>query len=538
MKRVVLCLLVLLILAGGGGTLFASGSSSSNAPAAASQTKTPVGQYPIDTDVTLRYWVQLHANISPNYTNLGDTPFYKELFKRTGVKISFEHPPSNAVSEAYNVMLASGDLPDIIEYNFTIYPGGPEKAIYDEIILKLNDVIDKFAPNLKARLKSNSQWDKLVKTDDGSYYVFPFIRGDPKLLYTQGLMMRKDWLDDLGLQPPQTIQEWHDVLVAFRDKKGATAPFTMAWSNRGRMFMPGFGILNEMFISADDKKVHFGPMENGYRRWLETMAQWYKEGLIDKDVMTVTAAQINTKMSTNVSGAAVGSIQSGMGLWTTTARPNNPRYMITALQYPVLNRNDKLVYSVATQPYAADSAAISATSKNAEIAARFLDFGYGTLGNLVYNFGTEGESYTMRNNQPFYTPFIMGGTDKKWPLAQAIGAWARGNMAGPFIQDPRYIDQYYDQPEQTAALSTFALQGAENFMLPASVSPTQAESREYASIINEINTYTAERASRWVLGTDPINDTTWNEYVSALRRMNIDRAIAIQNAALDRFNKR
>jgi len=536
MKRVVLCVLVLLVLAG--GTVFAGGSSSSSTPAASSATKTPVGQYPVETDVTLTYWVQLHNNINPNYTNLGDTPFYKELLKRTGIKVKFEHPPSNAVAEAYNVMLASLDLPDIIEYNWTTYPGGPEKAISDGIVTRLNDAIDKWAPNLKAVLKANPAWDKWVKTDESSYYVFPFIRGDPKLLYTQGLMIRKDWLDDLGLQIPQTIQEWHDALVAFRDKKGATAPFTMTWSNRGRMFMPGFGILNDFYISADDKKVHFGPMENGYRRWLETMAQWYKEGILDKDIMTVTAAQQNTKMTTGVSGASVGSIQSGMGVWTTTARPNTPRYLINAVQYPVLNRGDKLVYSVATQPYAADSAAISATTKNLEIATRFLDFGYGTQGNLVYNFGTEGESYTMQGGKPVYTPFVMGGTDKKWPLAQAIAAWARGNMAGPFIQDPRYLDQYYDQPEQTAALSIYALQGAENYMLPASVKPTTAESSEYASITTEINTFVAERASRWVLGTDPITDATWNDYINTLRRMNIDRALAMQNAALDRFNKR
>jgi len=328
------------------------------------------------------------------------------------------------------------------------------------------------------------------------------------------------------------------VLVAFRDRKGATAPFTMTWSNRGRMFMPGFGILNDWFINADDKKVHYGPMENGYRRWLETMAQWYREGLIDKDIMTVTAAQQNTKMITGVSGASVGSIQSGMGVWTSTARPDTPRYLINAVQYPVLNRGDRLLYSVATQPYAADSAAISASSKNVEIAARFLDFGYGAEGNLVYNFGTLGESYTMQGNNPVYTPYILKDWAGKSSLAYAIASYARGNMAGPFIQDPRYLDQYYDQPEQTAALSIYALQGAENYMFPSSATPTQAESREFQSIMTEINTYMAEKASRWVLGTDPINDATWNDYVSTLRRMNIDRALAIQNAAIDRLNKR
>jgi len=537
MKRLISCVLLLLVLA---GAVFASGSSSSqNAPATGSTTRTPVGQYPIETDVTLRYWLALHNNMAANFTNLADTPFAKELVKRTGIKVTFEHPPAGNVADAFSLMVASGDdIPDIIEYNWQTIVGGPEKAISDGIILSLNSVIDRFAPNLKATLRSNPEWDRLVKTDDGNYYVFPFIRGDDKLLYSQGLMIRKDWLDELGLQPPQTIQEWHDVLVAFRDRKNAASPFTQVWSNRGKMFLPSFGVLENLYVNADDKRVHYGNMETGYRRWLETMAQWYREGLIDKDIVTVTTAQQNQKMTTGVSGATVASVGSGMGTWTTAARPGNSKYEIMALQYPVLNRGDRLIYATPSQRYSGqDSAAISAMSKNVEIAARFLDFGYGTQGSLVYNFGTEGESYTMRSGKPFYTPFIMNGTDKNWPLAQAMSAWARGPMAGPFVQDVGYIEQYYVEPEQAQALLNYTLRAADTYLLP-SVTPTQAESREYATIMQEINTYVAEKTARWVLGTDPINDTTWNEYLTTLRRMGIDRALAIQNAALDRFNRR
>ena len=538
MKKLIPCLLLLLLA---GGAAFAGGSSaasSASAPAAAA-TSTPLGQYPINTNVNLRYWLVLHGNMSPNYTNMADTPFGKELLKRTGVKVTFEHPPANAVPEAFNLMIASGDdIPDIIEYNWVTLVGGPEKAIGDGTILRLNDAIDKWAPSLKAFLKSNPDYDRMVKTDDGGYYVFPFIRGDEKLLYSQGLMIRKDWLDELGLQPPQTIQEWHDVLAAFRDKKGVT-PFTMVYSsNRGRMFIPGFGILDGMYIGASDKKVHFGNIEAGYRSWIETMAQWYKEGLIDKDIATLTSAQQNTKMVSGTAGATVASVGSGMGVWTDAARPTNPKYEIMALQYPVLNKGDKLVYSIPNQPYSGqDSPAISAKSKNVEIATRFLDYGYTAQGHNVYNFGTEGESFTMVNGKPTYTPFIMSGTDKKWPLAQAMGAWSRGPMAGPFVQDVGYIEQYYAMPEQAQALLNYILPGADSYLLP-SVTPTQAESREYAGIMQDINTYIAERTTKWLLGTEAVSDATWNDYLSTIQKMGIDRAIAIQNAALDRYNKR
>jgi putative aldouronate transport system substrate-binding protein len=209
-----------------------------------------------------------------------------------------------------------------------------------------------------------------------------------------------------------------------------------------------------------------------------------------------------------------------------------------ALQYPVLNRGDKLVYSIPNQPYSGqDSPAITAKSKNVEIAARYLDYGYTAQGHNVYNFGTERESFTMQGGKPFYTPMIMRGTDKNWPLAQAMGAWSRGPMAGPFVQDVGYIEQYYAEPEQAQALLNYILPGADTLLMPA-VIPTQTESREYATIMQEINTFIDEQTTRWLLGTDPVNDTTWNNYINRINQMNIARAIAIQNAALDRYNRR
>jgi putative aldouronate transport system substrate-binding protein len=537
MKKLVSCVLLLLVLAG--GLVFAAGGSQapSGAPAA-SATTTPLGQYPIATTAALRYWLVLHANQSANYTNMADTPFGIELLKRTGVKVTFEHPAGTA-ADAFNLMIASGDdMPDIIEYNWVTLVGGPAKAIDDGTIIRLNDVIDRYAPNLKATLRDNPEWDRMVKTDDGGYYVFPFIRGHEKLLYSQGLMISKDWLDELGLQPPQTIPEWHDVLVAFRDRKNIASPHTQVWGNRNRMFMPGFGILDGMFVSATDKRVRFGNIEAGYRRWIETMAQWYKEGLIDKDIASINTNQQNQKMTTGQAGSTVASVGSGMGTWTLAARPANAKYEIMALQYPVLNRGDRLVYSIPNQPFSGqDSPAISAKSKNVEIAARFLDYGYTAQGHNVYNFGTEGQSFEMRGGKPFYTANIMSGTDKKWPLAQAMGAWSRGPMAGPFVQDVGYIEQYYAEPEQAQALLNYILPGAVSYLLPA-VTPTQAESREYATIMQEVNTYVSERTTRWLLGTEAVTDATWTDYVNTIRRMNIDRAIAIQNGALDRFNRR
>jgi putative aldouronate transport system substrate-binding protein len=56
--------------------------------------------------------------------------------------------------------------------------------------------------------------------------------------------------------------------------------------------------------------------------------------------------------------------------------------------------------------------------------------------------------------------------------------------------------------------------------------------------MNEINTYTDEMVVRFILGTETLNDTSWNNFVSTIRRMGIDRAVAVYNIALDRYKAR
>ena len=68
------------------------------------------------------------------------------------------------------------------------------------------------------------------------------------------------------------------------------------------------------------------------------------------------------------------------------------------------------------------------------------------------------------------------------------------------------------------------------------ITPTLAESNEMATIMNEINVYVEETVKKFILGTEPLSN--FDIFITNIRRMNIDRAIAIQNAAWDRFNKR
>ena len=167
----------------------------------------------------LTIWEGLWHNASVSVTNLAETPLYQEVMRRTGIDVTFIHPAQGQETEAFNLMIASNELPDMIYTRWTTgYPGGPEKAISDGVIIRLNDVIANHAPNLSALYAKHPEWLKAVKTDSGTHYIFPFIRGDDYLMVFYGPQLRSDWLDQLGLEVPETLDEWDDVLSSMKSE--------------------------------------------------------------------------------------------------------------------------------------------------------------------------------------------------------------------------------------------------------------------------------------------------------------------------------
>ncbi len=494
--------------------------------------------YPLATGKSLTYWTGLNANVSANYANLGDTPFAKAWMEQTGVSIEFQHPPAGQDQEQFSLLLADGNLPDVIEYPWMTYPGGPEKAINDGAIIPLNDVFEKYAPNLMAYLKANPDIDKMIKTDEGHYYVFPFIRGDEALTNTIGLMVRQDWLQDLGLEVPTTIDEWHTVLTKFKEEKGATAPFsyeyTMGALTEENPFTYAFGTSKNFYLNSDGT-IHFGAVEDGYKQFLTTFASWYKEGLIDQDLATLALDQVSAKMTNGSAGASIGWAGSRMGVWINAAIATDSNYMLEPAPYPTLNKGEKPEFGQIENRYPNQGGvAITTSCKDVETAARLLDYAYSEAGHMLFNFGVEGESYTMIDGYPTYTENIMKNPDG-WPVAQSMSAYIRGNYNGPFVQDIRYLQQYYTFDTQKATNAVWGATNARAHKIPP-ITPTSEESQEFSSIMNEINTYRDEMTLKFIFGEESLDN--FDDYVKNIEGMGLARALEIENAALARFNAR
>ena len=147
------------MLAGCGGSTegTASTETASSASTAAQSGNAGEFTYPMAAGHSITYWCNLNENIGSYYKDMGESPFGKGLMENTGVDITFLHPPTGGENEQFNLLVADGDLPDVMEYHWQNYPGGPEKAISDGVIVSLNDIINQYCPNLKAYLDANPE---------------------------------------------------------------------------------------------------------------------------------------------------------------------------------------------------------------------------------------------------------------------------------------------------------------------------------------------------------------------------------------------
>lgn len=498
----------------------------------------------------IKVWEGLWNNTAVSATTLADTPLYKDVQKRTGVKVTFIHPPQGQENESFNLMIASNELPDMIYRNWlTAYPGGPEKAISDKVIIKLNDVFAGKAPNLMARYAKNPDWLKGAKTDNGTLYAFPFIRGHEDLMVFQGPQVRKDWLDQLGLARPETLAEWESVLKAVKQGGKAAYPLTFtrlgvdrsSVSSADGVFIQPFGV-TWAFFKDDGGRVHFGPYENAYRDFLALFKDWFDKGLVDPEFISNELKTFDAKVLNGQAFAWIANTGNGIGSYLDAMRGKGGTFDIVPVKYPVIKKGDVPFCGQRDNPVRGDGLAISTQARNPDLCAQWADFAYGDEGHLLFNFGLEGESYNWVTNYPGfegvrfaqYTDLVMKNPAGK-TMAQMGGLYTRSFYNGAMVQDRQYIYQYANRPAQREALSLWAITGAIKHRLPA-VSATPKESQELAVIMAEVNTYRDEMFVKFITGQEPM--ANFAAYQAQLKKMGIDQAIAIQQAMLERYDKR
>ncbi len=522
-KKKILCLTLAVVMV----VALASGCNKEKTNGLGFESDMPKGEisYPIDTDEKLTYWVELPGSIATDVTNFAETDFAKNLMEKTGVEIEYQHPAAGTTQEAFQLMMASGKTTDMIQQQWLSL--GPQDYIDNKQIYALNDVLEDYAPNLKKYLDENEDVAKMAKTEAGYYYSFPFVREDEILLTSTGLMLRSDWLKEDGLEVPETIEDWDKVLEAFKKRSGVTPFATQAFTN----FSSGFGTYFGTYVK--DGKVVYGPTDDkSFEAYVAKLNEWFEKGYIDKNYLATDDTTFRASLLNGKAGIYYGAGGGGMGSFLKEMK--GEAFDLTGAPYPSEKKGEPAKFGQKDYRHCIGGVVITTNCKNPALAARFLDYGYTEEGHMTYNFGKEGESYNMVDGYPTYVEEITNNAEGK-SMSQMLAHHCLAGVWGPFAQDKRYIEQFYATDQQREALKYWSANKFTDNKLPP-VDLTTAEKDTASAIMTEISTYANEMFHNFITGREPMKN--YGKFVQEIKKMGIDEALEIYQAAYERYIKK
>ena len=486
------------------------------------------GAYKV-TDKPLTLDIHFHTK---KYVYNNEWLVEKEAARLTNVSLNNVASMATTKSdEAFNLLIASGDLPDIvggsaIKENVNRY--GPEGAF-----IGMNDLIDKYAPNIKAFFDKNPDIRSSIQAADGEIYYIPYL---PDGKFGRGYFIRTDWLDNLGLKVPETVDELHDVLVAFRDndpnkngKKDEIPLFMRNWEEMVRMVtlwdgrMSGSDQFHDFYVK--EGKLSHGYTEDAYRVGIRNLAKWYQEGLIDKEVFTRGSRSREYLLSNDLGGMTHDWFASTSG-YNVTLKDKVPGFKFEAF-VPPAGISGKRVEEHRRAKVKVEGWAMSFKNEHPVETMKYFDFYFTEEGRRLANFGKEGVHYDMIDGKPIFKDSVLNGDA---PLNTVM--WQNG------AQIPRGFHQDYSYEAQWS--NEFAMAGiakyeagdylVEPFLGVALNAKEKAVfDKSWATILD----YMLEKQQSWILGSADV-DADWADYTAQLDRMGYPKVLKVMQEAYTR----
>ncbi|MBI9102760.1 MAG: extracellular solute-binding protein [Spirochaetales bacterium] len=515
MKRAVLVsgLLILMI-----GFCFAGGGQE-EAPAS-------------DGPVNLNVWAVEAAEVTLDVENMAN---WKAVEEANGVNLNWEIISTTVKDEQFNLMLASGDLPDLIAY----YEG---KKGYSSInkfgsegaFLPVEDLVAEYAPHLKARILDDPKVRDVLTAADGHIYYIPMMSA---LNAARGWFIRYDWLDKVGMDVPTTTDELYDVLVAFRDRdpngNGEKDEIPMVFRGRGDDSFYNLGALAYAF-DADmgwvvrNGKVVYGPSEPQYKDFMAYIGKLYGEKLIDQELLTRSGNARDDLFGRNVSGAIHDWFASTASLNDKLAG-EYPGFNLRHFA-PPLGTVDKPFTRIQMSTVRGDGGwTLSHTNPDPVATIKMIDFLFSPEGNLLMNFGVEGNTYTMQNGKPVYTAEITKnpeGLGFHEALVTNGLQWKVG-----FAQDIAYEQQFANEIATEARIDYMDNYIVEEFPV---LSFTEEEQIVINDKFSQIRSYMLEMTALSMIGG--LKADGYDDAIAEFKRLGLDDVTSIYQAAYDRKN--
>lgn len=509
--------------------------------AATSWPANPLGNVELpltDDPVTVTMWMGVNPNVLKITEDIGnDCALWNELANRTGVNLSFTVVNPDTESEKFNLMVASNDLSDILSNATTLYTNGGEAAVADEILIDhLPYLTEELTPQICKLMEAYPDAVPEALTESGWLAGMPQLSMQTETIQTFGPLIRKDWLDDLGLDIPETYDELHDVLVAFKEQKGADAALALNYAATGinNGLVQGYGInglvadaaMSEPYYQVDDS-VMYGPIQPEFKEYLTMVHDWYAEGLIWQDFMSYSDFQNPPTeiILADRCGVFYGEVTYIATLKNSTTDPN---FELVALPDFVQNPGDTIPFKEERAYAASTPWSISTQCDCPELLMQWCNYMYTDEGALLCNYGLEGESFTFNeNNVPVFTDLVLNNPDMSTTVALFMYCLDRG----PFYRDETREQSGYTQAQKDASgiwTSNLTVgRGMGSTMLNTD------ESEQVNQFYGDIKTYIEQSVLEFIIGNRDLSE--FDAYVTHIEDMGIDEVTACYQAAYERY---
>lgn len=482
----------------------------------------------VDEPVTIRVLTMRWADMGDSFA---DNPFLVNLEKESNVKIDWQIVSSNDWGDQKPIMLAGGTevLPDVVLGFQTFNESDIMSNV--EYFVPLEDMIEKYMPNLMKAFEEMPALKAISTSADGHIYSLPS-RMPKRPIACNVPVINMQWLKNLNLEVPNTIDELEAVLTAFKeqDANGNGDPndeIPMLCDTYCNPMMLtqylDFPYSAWEKVGVVDGKLLYLPTSEQFKEFLGYVTKLYQEGLIYEHCYTTDHDQIP---ALGQSGDIAGSFFDA-GAFLTVGRDNDEAYMA------LTPWDDCLQVGTGIN---ANTMCITDKCEHPEILVAWMDRFYSEEGGILAWMGVEGVSWQY--NDAGEWEWILGngyGDDVSTVRASAA---LQGAQTHPSVQPEIWMTgMSADVDPDEAYLNNERARMAAHGVVPLpAMTYTQAQSEEISVIKTDTDSYFDQYVAQVVTGELSLEDS-WDSYVETMNAMGAPKMLEIYQEVYDAANK-
>lgn len=535
MKRAVAVFLVLAVWLAAFGAVAESGGI-----------VTPAGELPIVTEpVTLRVAVPVDAKVE----DIKTTELTKWIEETTGITLEFiELNPTDADTQV-NMMMNSGDLPDLfLGYSF---PYDALSSYVDAgLILAVDQYVDEYASEAGYYRFINEfpleNPEAYVTVDGEMYSVLAGGAMVTNIYASNGIRLQRQFLEALEIDVPQTLDEFYDYLVAVRDNdpngNGENDEVPLSAHTTGDRHLNLYRTIGTAFQFTEPThylKVNGGTIEfvadnEQFKATVEFLKKLVDEGLLDPASFTQDA----TTLASRQPGAEAVFGAYAVGNASDFIDTSSEQYLSIIWLPPMLGPDGYRATNY-SPPGVFRTKVITTACEYPEVAFRLCDFLLTEEASVSFRLGFEGSEWEAaqegelgRNGEQAKYKLLK---PQEWIQPTTKVIWNNENVT--FANTMNFV---YEQPGSPTAMAAENMKNAQfqayvtDEYLPELIMGVE-ESQEYTELKKLITDYVNENAALFALGDKSMDD--WDAFVGELSRMGVDRYVELAQAAYDEMFK-